>query len=70
LCAQLHQDFYNVYAFCRWADDLGDEIGDPAESLRLLSWWRRELIAMYRGEPAHPVFIAFFKSPCAPQHDG
>ena len=36
----LHQDFYNVYAFCRWADDLGDEIGDPAESLRLLAWWR------------------------------
>ncbi len=26
---ELHQDFYNVYAFCRWADDLGDEIGDP-----------------------------------------
>ena len=25
---RLHQDFYNVYAFCRWADDLGDEIGD------------------------------------------
>ena len=32
---RLHQDFYNVYAFCRWADDLGDEIGDTAESLRL-----------------------------------
>jgi squalene synthase HpnC len=58
----LHQDFYNVYAFCRWADDLGDEIGDPAESLRLLSWWRRELIAMYRGEPAHPVFIALWRT--------
>ncbi|HEY6391064.1 MAG TPA: squalene/phytoene synthase family protein, partial [Bryobacteraceae bacterium] len=29
---RLHQDFYNVYSFCRWADDLGDEIGDPAES--------------------------------------
>jgi len=54
----LHQDFYNVYAFCRWADDLGDEIGDPAESLRLLAWWRRELDAMYRGEVAHPVFVA------------
>jgi squalene synthase HpnC len=54
----LHQDFYNVYAFCRWADDLGDEIGDPAESLRLLAWWRRELEAMYRGETAHPVFVA------------
>ena len=30
---RLHQDFYNVYSFCRWADDLGDEIGDPQESL-------------------------------------
>ena len=54
----LHQDFYNVYAFCRWADDLGDEIGDPAESLRLLSWWREELQAMYWGEASHPVFVA------------
>jgi squalene synthase HpnC len=54
----LHQDFFNVYAFCRWADDLGDEIGDPAESLRLLAWWRTELQAMYRGEVAHPVFVA------------
>jgi squalene synthase HpnC len=54
----LHQDFYNVYSFCRWADDLGDEIGDPAESLRLLAWWRRELEGMYRGEVAHPVFVA------------
>ena len=55
---ELHQDFYNVYAFCRWADDLGDEIGDPAESLRLLAWWRRELEGMYRGEVSHPVFVA------------
>ncbi|MBV8810033.1 MAG: squalene/phytoene synthase family protein, partial [Acidobacteriaceae bacterium] len=22
---KLHQHFYNVYSFCRWADDLGDE---------------------------------------------
>jgi len=55
---ELHQDFYNVYSFCRWADDLGDEIGDPAESLRLLAWWRRELEGMYRGEAGHPVFVA------------
>lgn len=54
----LHQDFYNVYAFCRWADDLGDEIGDAAESLRLLGWWRRELAAMAGGEVRHPVFVA------------
>ena len=46
---RLHQDFYNVYAFCRWADDLGDEIGDTQESLRLLAWWRGELQSDVRG---------------------
>ena len=55
---RLHQDFYNVYAFCRWADDLGDEIGDTQESLRLLAWWRRELESMYQGRVQHPVFVA------------
>ncbi len=55
---RLHQDFYNVYAYCRWADDLGDEIGDRAESLRLLDWWRGELDAMYAGRATHPVFVA------------
>ena len=56
---KLHQDFYNVYAFCRWADDLGDEIGDKDESLRLLGWWRKELHAMYEGRSGgHAVFTA------------
>ncbi len=56
---RLHQDFYNVYAFCRWSDDLGDEIGDTRESLRLLAWWRGELQALYSGAaPSHPVFVA------------
>ncbi len=54
----LHQEFYNVYAFCRWADDLGDEIDDPQESLKLLGWWRDELQSMFRGEGVHPVFVA------------
>jgi squalene synthase HpnC len=55
---RLHQDFYNVYAFCRWADDLGDEIGDTRESLRLLGWWRGELERMYAGSASHPVYVA------------
>ncbi|MGB7762131.1 MAG: squalene synthase HpnC [Bryobacteraceae bacterium] len=55
---RLHQDFYNVYAYCRWADDLGDEIGNRAESLRLLAWWGGELDEMYQGRAAHPVFVA------------
>jgi squalene synthase HpnC len=63
---RLHQDFYNVYAYCRWADDLGDEIGDTNESLRLLAWWRGELKAMYQGRAAHPVFVAL--GPTAQHH--
>ena len=59
---RLHQDFYNVYAFCRWADDLGDETGDCAESLRLLEWWSAELDAMYAGHATHPVFVALLPS--------
>lgn len=55
---KLHQDFYNVYSYCRWADDLGDEIGDTAKSLELLDWWRGELDAMYRGRATHPVFVS------------
>ena len=55
---RLHQDFYNVYAYCRSADDLGDEVPDKTESLRLLEWWRGELDAMYRGRATHPVFVA------------
>jgi squalene synthase HpnC len=56
---RLHQDFYNVYSYCRWADDLGDELGDAAESLRLLAWWREKLDDLYAGrEACHPVFVA------------
>ena len=55
---RLRQDFRNVYSFCRWADDLGDEIGDPQRSLELLEWWGGELKAMYRGAARHPVFVA------------
>ena len=55
---RLHQDFFNVYSFCRWADDLGDEMGDPARSLDLLHWWQQELDALYAGEARHPVYVA------------
>jgi squalene synthase HpnC len=55
---RLRQDFYNVYAYCRISDDLGDEVGDPAASLELLDEWQRELDACYEGSPKHPVFVA------------
>src|SRR5882762_302305 len=55
---ELHQHFYNLYAYCRWADDLGDEIPDTARALELLGWWERELNACYDGRPSHAVFVA------------
>src|ERR1700676_3192175 len=54
----LHQHFYNVYAYCRWADDLGDEVPDAARALELLHWWERALDACYQGKPSPPVFVA------------
>jgi squalene synthase HpnC len=58
LPARLRQDFFNVYAYCRISDDLGDEVGDTAASLRLLDEWEGELNACYGGHPRHPVFVA------------
>ena len=55
---ELHQHFYNVYAYCRWADDLGDEVPDAARALELLAWWEHELDVCYEGKPSHPVFVA------------
>lgn len=55
---RLHQHFYNLYAYCRWADDLGDEIPDTARALELLAWWEDELRLCYAGKPQHPVFVA------------
>jgi squalene synthase HpnC len=59
---ELHQHFYNVYAYCRWADDLGDEIPDKDRALGLLAWWETELDACYEGRPSHPVFVALHET--------
>ena len=72
---ELHQHFFNVYAYCRWADDLGDETGDPQISQELLTWWDEQLAACYRGDSRHPVFVALkptideFQIPAEPFRD-
>ncbi len=50
--------FQSIYAFCRWSDDLADEVGDEKRSLELLSWWHDELRAVYEGQGRHPVMVA------------
>ena len=64
LPARLRPHFCSLYAYCRIADDLGDEVGSPVESLRLLDEWEAELDLTYASfsdqarQPRHPVFIA------------
>src|SRR5215470_18677449 len=55
---RLRQHFFNIYAYCRISDDLGDETGDAVASLQLLNEWEGELNACYLGTPRHPVFVA------------
>jgi len=55
---KLRPHFYSIYAYCRISDDLGDEVGDPQQSLALLDEWEDELDACYAGTPRHPVFVA------------
>jgi squalene synthase HpnC len=58
LPGRLRQHVCNIYAYCRWADDLADETGDPRRSLDLLDWWEGQLRACYQGHATHPVFMA------------
>jgi squalene synthase HpnC len=71
---RLYQHLCNVYAYCRWADDLADE-STPEQATELLDWWQCGLDAAYAGEVRHPVFIALretiqqFTLPCEPLAD-
>ena len=55
---RLRPHFHSIYAYCRISDDLGDEVGNPEQSLQLLDIWEGELDACYAGQPRHPVFVA------------
>ncbi len=50
--------FQAFYAYCRWSDDLADEVSSTDTALTLLQWWRGELQQMHAGTPRHPVFVA------------
>lgn len=54
----LRQDFSNIYAYCRWADDLGDELESRDAAMTGLEWWREELESCYAGRGKHPVMVA------------
>ncbi len=54
----LRPHFHALYAYCRIADDLGDEVPDSGQALALLDLWGHELDECYEGRARHPVFVA------------
>jgi squalene synthase HpnC len=55
----MKQPFYNVYAFCRHADDLADESPSPAIATERLAQWQQQLDHCFSGQSVdHPIFIA------------
>jgi squalene synthase HpnC len=55
---RLRQDFCNVYAFCRTADDLGDEIHDPEVATAQLEHLRELTRQCYAGKSDTTLFAA------------
>lgn len=56
--------FESVYAYCRVADDLGDEVADPLVAMRLLDEWGSMLDECYDTpqRSMHPVFVALHET--------
>ncbi|QGJ68839.1 Squalene synthase HpnC [Planctomycetales bacterium 10988] len=60
--SELRRYLYPIYAYCRWADDLADEVEEIAESLAFLDWWEQELKACFSGTAKHPVMVALLET--------
>jgi squalene synthase HpnC len=56
--------FESIYAYCRVADDLGDEVADPVVAMRLLDAWGSMLDECYDTpeRSMHPVFVALHET--------
>jgi len=57
---RLHQPMFNLYAYCRTVDDLGDEA--EGDRLALLADWERQLEACFARRPEGSLFVALEKT--------
>jgi phytoene synthase len=51
LPAEQRQAMFQIYSFCRKADDIADSDGPRGERLAALQQWRDDVDAIYRGAP-------------------
>jgi len=61
---KIRPHFESIYAYCRVADDLGDEVADSAVAMRLLDAWDSMLDECYDApeKSMHPVFVALHET--------
>jgi squalene synthase HpnC len=64
LPSKVKPHFECIYAYCRVADDLGDEVSDPVVATRLLDTWGAMLEECYDApeRSTHPVFVALHET--------
>ncbi len=55
---RLRQPFYDIYAYCRSADDLADESSTPEIALERLQEFGQHLGRTFAGDPPGGIFIA------------
>ncbi|MGD0475402.1 MAG: squalene/phytoene synthase family protein [Candidatus Velthaea sp.] len=49
-----------VYAFCRTADDIVDQVTPATERLAAIDYWERALLAAYNGSPKDRIMVALY----------
>jgi squalene synthase HpnC len=53
---RFRRPFRVIYAYCRGADNLADQLDDPASALEALDIWEQNLEAAFEGKAALPLF--------------
>jgi squalene synthase HpnC len=59
---RLRQPFFNIYAYCRIADDLADESPSPEVAITRLQEFRQHFDAAIAGSPTSNLFLALTKT--------
>jgi phytoene synthase len=60
LAPEKRRAVWAVYAFCRTADDIVDQITPASERLAAIDYWERELLAAYSGNPDDRIMVALY----------
>ncbi|MCC6508659.1 MAG: squalene synthase HpnC [Pirellulaceae bacterium] len=64
----LRQDFHNIYAYCRWSDDLADETANRQQATALLGWWQAQLDHLFTWQASQPTDAVLSSAALPPLH--